>query len=102
MANRKFRGINGAVDVVGLNEDFESAQCFDSVWVGELDCFEVAWQDWLVSGHEYARRDGEFWESTIRPHSNFVGMIVQKSNPSQFRIQNSEFRINLSPKELTP
>ena len=64
-----------------------------SVWVGELDCFEAAWQDWLVSGHEYARRDGEFWESTIRPHSNFVGMIVQKSNPSQFRIPNSEFRI---------
>ena len=39
MANRKFRGINGAVDVVGLNEDFESAQCFDSVWVGELGIY---------------------------------------------------------------
>ncbi len=49
-----------------------------SVWVGELACFDEAWQDWLSTDHQYARQDAGFWESIIRPCTNFVGMIVRK------------------------
>ena len=48
------------------------------MWVGELDCFEAAWQDWLATDHRFARQDAGFWEDTIRPCSNFVGMIVHR------------------------
>ena len=50
----------------------------DSVRVGELSCFDAAWQDWLATEHMYARQDGEFFEPIIRPYTNFVGMIVRK------------------------
>ena len=49
-----------------------------SVWVGELACFDEAWQDWLSTDHQYARQDAGFWESIIRPCTNFVGMIIRK------------------------
>jgi len=39
MANKKFRGVNGAVEISGLTEDFENAKRFDTVWVGELGVY---------------------------------------------------------------
>lgn len=50
----------------------------ESVWVGELDCFEAAWQDWLATDNEFARGDAACWENIIKPCSNFVGMIIRK------------------------
>lgn len=52
----------------------------ESVRVGELDCFDAAWQDWLATDHKYARQDSEFWESIIKPYTCFVGMIVRKKD----------------------
>lgn len=49
-----------------------------SVWIGELPCFEAAWQDWLATDNEFAQSDAACWEKIIRPHTCFVGMIVQK------------------------
>lgn len=49
-----------------------------SVRVEEMSCFHEAWQDWLCTDHQYARQDAAFWDSLIRPCTNFVGMIVHK------------------------
>ena len=49
-----------------------------SVEVFELDCFEAAWQDWLVMDNQFARGDAACWEQIIKPYTNFVGMIIRK------------------------
>ena len=48
------------------------------VEVKELRCFESAWQDWLATENEFAKGDEAFWETIIKPCTNFVGMIVRK------------------------
>ena len=48
------------------------------VEVMELCCFEAAWQDWLATDNAFAKGDAAFWETVIRPCTNFVGMIVRK------------------------
>ena len=39
MASKKFRGINGTVELPEVAADFESAQRFDSVWIGDLGVY---------------------------------------------------------------
>lgn len=50
----------------------------DHITVTEMNCFEEAWQQWLATDNEFARGDSKFWESIIKPHTNFVGMIVRR------------------------
>ena len=39
MANKKFRGINGTVELPEVEQDFENAKRFDSIWVGDLGVY---------------------------------------------------------------
>ena len=39
MADKKFAGVNGAVDAPEINADYESAKVFDKLRVGELGVF---------------------------------------------------------------
>ena len=50
-----------------------------SAW---MRCFEAAWQDWLATENEYAKGDALFWETIIKPCTNFVGMVIQKRSKS--------------------
>ena len=52
------------------------------VEVTELRCFEAAWQDWLTTENEFAKADAVFWETIIKPCTNFVGMVIQKRSKS--------------------
>ena len=58
--------------ILGNHPDMEFVE------VTELSCFETAWQDWLATENEYAKGDAVFWETIIKPCTNFVGMIVRK------------------------
>ena len=39
MANTKFRGINGTVESPEVAADFEKAERFDNVWIGDLGVY---------------------------------------------------------------
>ena len=58
--------------ILGNHPDMESVE------VMEMCCFEAAWQDWLATDNAFAKGDAAFWETIIRPCTNFVGMIVRK------------------------
>ena len=62
--------------ILGNHPDMEIVE------VTELLCFESAWQDWLATENEYAKGDAVFWETIIKPCTNFVGMIVRKRSES--------------------
>ena len=67
-----FRSVRQWKKILGEDPDMVSVEVF------ELDCFEAAWQDWLVMDNQFAKGDAACWEQIIRLYTNFVGMIVRK------------------------
>lgn len=57
---------------LGENADMASIE----IW--EMENFDIAWQEWLQSGHPYSVRDRAFFQTGIDQHLNFVGAIVKK------------------------
>ena len=55
-------------------------ECGDrcDITVKEAECFDVAWQEWFESGHEYGIRDKEFLEKGLDKILNFVLIYVKK------------------------
>lgn len=58
-------------EIIGSHERIESVE----TW--EMDCFDKAWNDWLASGHEFARGDGRHFETVIKPYTCFVGICIK-------------------------
>ncbi len=46
--------------------------------VMEAECFDVAWEDWFNTGHEYGIRDREFLSRGLDRILNFVLIYVRK------------------------
>ena len=44
----------------------------------EMDCFDIAWQEWFDTAHEFALGDLAHYEALIKPYTCFVGIKVQK------------------------
>ncbi len=55
----------------------ECGDCCDIV-VKEADCFDIAWQEWFESEHEYGIRDKEFLDKGLNQILNFVFIYVKK------------------------
>lgn len=53
-----------------------AGQC--EIIVREAACFDLAWQEWFDSGHEYGARDKEFLDRGLDQVLNFVLMYVRK------------------------
>lgn len=51
-----------------------------SLQIKEMGCFEVAWQDWFETKHEFALRDEQFLNNGLREYLNFVSIIVKKAD----------------------
>ena len=47
--------------------------------VKEAECFDIAWQEWYDSGHEYGIRDREFLQKGLDRILNFVLIYVRKN-----------------------
>ena len=47
--------------------------------VKEAECFDIAWQEWFDSGHEYGIRDREFLQKGLDRILNFVLIYVRKN-----------------------
>lgn len=60
------------LDLLGESEEFDIVQHFD------LDSFDVAWKDWFESEHEFAIRDGEFFEKGVDAYLSLVGLIIKR------------------------
>jgi len=48
------------------------------VTVKEAECFDVAWQEWFESSHEYGVRDKEFLDKGLDRILNFILIYVKK------------------------
>lgn len=57
--------------IIGNNERIE----FLETW--EMDCFDVAWNEWLATENKYALGDRQFFETLIKPYTCFVGIYVK-------------------------
>lgn len=49
------------------------------VSVKEADCFDIAWQEWFDSGHEFGIRDKEFLSKGLDQILNFILIYVRKN-----------------------
>lgn len=49
------------------------------ITVKEAECFDIAWQEWFDTGHEYGIRDREFLQKGLDRLLNFVLIYVRKN-----------------------
>ena len=55
----------------------ECGNCCE-IAVKEAECFDIAWQEWFDSGHEYALQDKAFFDRGLGEYVNFVSIVLQK------------------------
>lgn len=48
------------------------------ITVKEAECFDIAWQEWFDTGHEYGIRDREFLQKGLDRILNFVLIYVRR------------------------
>lgn len=58
--------------IIGEHEDIAEVR----TW--EMSFFDLAWQEWFDTNHEYAINDKKYFDSIIKPYTNFVGIMVKK------------------------
>ncbi|MCI8508728.1 MAG: methyltransferase domain-containing protein [Lachnospiraceae bacterium] len=58
--------------ILGTHRDIEDIR----TW--ELSLFELPWQEWFDTKHEFALNDKKYFESIIKPFTTFVGIMVKK------------------------
>ena len=58
--------------IIGTHEEIEDAR----TW--EMSSFELPWQEWFDTKHKFALNDKKYFESTIKPFTTFVGIMVKK------------------------
>lgn len=44
----------------------------------EADCFDKAWEDWFITGHEFGLRDKEYLDKGLYQMLNFVMVCIKK------------------------
>lgn len=49
------------------------------ITVKEADCYDIAWQEWFETGHEFALRDQAYLEKGLFELLNFVLIYVKKN-----------------------
>ena len=60
--------------------DLLNKECGDccSIDVKEAECYDIAWQEWFESGHEYGLRDKDFLDKGLYDILNFLLVYVRK------------------------
>lgn len=57
--------------IIGRHDRIEKVE----TW--EMECFDLAWNEWLSTGNSYALSDRQFFETTIKPYTCFVGIYIK-------------------------
>ncbi len=62
-------------------EDLLKKECGDTceITVKEAECFDIAWQEWFDSEHEFGIRDKEFLSKGLNEILNFILIYVRKN-----------------------
>ena len=60
------------LDLIGTGDDFEVVMDFD------LDCFDEAWNDWFMSGHEYGIKDNRYFDRGMGKYLSFIGLVIKR------------------------
>ena len=58
-------------EIVGNHDKMERV----TTW--EMECFDLAWEEWFATGHEYAIGDKRYYETLIKPYTCFVGVCIE-------------------------
>lgn len=58
-------------EIIGNNERIETVE----TW--EMNCFDIAWEEWFETEHEFALGDKKFYESLIKTYTCFVGIYIK-------------------------
>lgn len=58
-------------EIIGSDERIETVK----TW--EMDCFDTAWDEWLISEHKFAQGDRQHFENIIKPYTCFVGIYIK-------------------------
>lgn len=58
-------------ELIGNSDKIEMV----NIW--EMDCFNKAWNDWLITNNKFALGDRRYFESTIKPYTCFVGIYIK-------------------------
>ena len=56
--------------------------------VKEAACFDITWQEWFDSGHEYGLRDKEFLSKGLDQILNFILIYVKKNKMEKIKLKN--------------
>ncbi len=67
-----FQSVDFWKRIIGEHEDIETVR----TW--EMSSFDLPWQEWFDTKHEFALNDKSFFENMIKPYTNFVGIMVKK------------------------
>lgn len=60
------------LDLLDNYEEYEIVEEFD------LDCFYEAWEDWFNCGHEFGKKDKEFFMKGLGEYLSFIGLVIKK------------------------
>lgn len=58
-------------EIIGNHDRIEKVE----TW--EMECFDLAWNEWLATEHEYAMNDKQFFDTHIKPYTCFVGIYIR-------------------------
>ena len=58
-------------EIIGEHDRIEKIE----TW--EMECFELAWNEWLATENKYALDDKRFFETIIKPYTCFVGICIK-------------------------
>ena len=63
-------------------ENLLKDECKDrcSIEIKEADCYDIAWQEWFESGHEFGARDKEFLDKGLYGILNFLLIYIKRKN----------------------
>lgn len=60
------------------NDLLGRSRTIDVVSIGEMACYERAWDDWLATGNEYAQHDRAAMEAGAKKHMNLIAIRAIK------------------------
>ncbi len=66
-----FKSFTQWKDIIGSNDRI------DTIETWEMDCFDKAWNEWLVTENEFAVGDKKHFETIIKPYTCFVGIYIR-------------------------
>lgn len=60
------------------NKLLEKGSGYEILESFEMECGDIAWQEWFESGHEFGIRDKSFFERGMDEALSFIGLVIRR------------------------